>query len=77
MILSSDTFEGYLWKSKIHQSHRASSEQVFKPVPVFYREVDLTDFPQDIPRTLRLGGFLNHPVPRDSMPKSSSSLNFE
>ena len=31
----------------------------FKPVPIFYREVDLSDFPQDIPRTLRLGGFLN------------------
>ena len=57
---------------------RASDEQCFsKPVPVFYREVDFSDFPQDIPRTLSLGSFLNDPVPRDSMPRSSSSLNSE
>ena len=55
---------------------RLSSEQVFQTSPNIFREVDLSGFPQDIPRTLRLGGFLNHPVPRDSMPRSSSSLNF-
>ena len=47
------------------------------PDPVFYREVDLSDFPQDIPRTLNLGSFFNRPVPRDSMPRSSSSLDSE
>ena len=51
--------------------------KVFQPIPVFYREVDLSDFPQYIPKTLRLGRFFNHPVPKDSMPRSSSSLNSE
>ena len=58
---------------------RASSEQGISKTdhadPVFYREVDLSDFPQDIPRTLNLGSFFNCPVPRDSMAGSSSSLD--
>ena len=44
------------------------------PNPVFYREVDLSDFPHDIPRTLKLDSFFNRPVPRDSMPRSSSTV---
>ena len=38
---------------KSSKPKRASSEQgISKPDPVFYREVDLSDFPQDIPSTL-------------------------
>ena len=55
---------------------RVSSEQVLSTSPYIFREVDSSGFPQDITRTLRLGSFFNHPVPRDSMPRFSSSLNF-
>ena len=58
MIFGSDTLDEsmFLCKSKIPQTKRAFSEQVFKPCN--FREVDLSDFTRDIPRTLRLGGFL-------------------
>ena len=75
MIISLDTIWGV---HVICASHKPSSPKGFlllnrifsKPVPVFYREVDSSDFPQDIPRTLNLGIFFNHLVPRDSMPRS-------
>ena len=39
------------------------NQGISKPDPVVYREVDSSDFPQDIPGTLNLGSFYS-PCPQ-------------